>query len=296
MLEWDPGYVFARCWLSADAYRQGERAEAETHLGAIQGMAPPRMARWIARVRDQEGAGKADEAMRTWGRALAVAAKPGAAAAAIDEAAAPLAFIHLPRTAGNSLAQAIQAAYGGRAGRVHASDDVPEPMLARLAPDVAIIHGHMNHGIHRRIPVRYATVLREPIERCLSHFGLFRVQQQAQGRTVGFDEFLRRKYASNLQCGMLSGLFRRGPLQAGPALDLARAHLESFHVVGFFDRLDEFAHRLGLQTPLPHMNSYRSEFEPTAEQLEELRRINSADLQLYDWARKHFAGPSVVGQ
>ena len=99
-----------------------------------------------------------------------------------------LVSLHLPKTAGTSLRYAMRAHYGGRLLEDY---DAPPMQVARgrrelsavrsglasrrsLADDVVAIHGHflpVKYSIALRgRTARYATWLRDPVERVLSHY------------------------------------------------------------------------------------------------------------------------------
>ena len=207
---------------------------------------------------------------------------------------APIAFIHIPRTGGNSIGAAIRQTYGASAFRLKTNHAPTGELLVGMPPDVRVIYGHMPWGLHRFTPVRYATVLRDPIGRSLSHFALWRYQRvRKSGRTEppGFEEFLEKPFAADLQTRLLAGA---SPMDEMPsdALELARANLSDFAIVGFFEDLPAFARRMGLAGPLAHING-GARPPPTPAQVEALRQANPQDLELYAWARARFGEAQV---
>jgi hypothetical protein len=194
---------------------------------------------------------------------------------------APLAFIHLPRTAGRSIIQAIREAYGRH--RTYAFDlrRAPRREEAERIPDgVEVIYGHMAYGLHRHRPVRYATVIREPIARTLSHFRLFCFKRPTIAPDELVEPFLAGKWAANAQTRLLAGVLgqRREP-PIDEALEMALWHIQGFYRVEPFDRLDRFARGLGLGD-LPHVVESRERAVPPG-LMDELIRRNAADAALY---------------
>ncbi len=201
----------------------------------------------------------------------------------------PIAFIHLPRTAGTSIGVAIKDTYGGRRYKVKTFDSLSPNLASEIPRKAEIIYGHMPYGIHEMLPVRYATVLREPISRTLSQYRKYRLQKSQRGSTVDMFEFLRSDSWCNRQARMLSG----DPAEATRAsLERAKQNLETFEVVGFFDDLDAFAEKIGLAVPLPHVDSAVDSppADPTPLELKRIRANNRLDTELYEWAKARFGG------
>ena len=266
-------------------FKRGDAEVALQRLRGLPDLTPSQFQPQTRIAQSLERRGNVPAAIRAWTNALAAIARteltdrlPGA------ENDAPIAFIHLPRTGGNSLAEAVRAVHGPRAFTVKTRSAISDSDLALMPANLAFLRGHMNYGVHRDFPVRYSTVLREPIARCISHFELYRVQRAVQGWRSSFEEFITREWANNLQCQMLAGVLPTTG-RSRRLLETARKHLCDFFAVGFSDDLDDFARRLGLPTPLRRVNSYHSGWRPSETELKELRRRNWADLQLYAWAR-----------
>jgi hypothetical protein len=209
----------------------------------------------------------------------------------------PIALIHLPRTGGNSLREAAAAKLGRRMFYLKAAGDVLPEHVSQIPEDVSLIMGHMNHGLHRYRPVRYATVLRDPIQRALSDYQLWRVRRASRDQSAPFDgpdtigrPYIRKERADNVQTRMLAGVYlAEAMICAMDALELVKRNLEAFHLVGFTADLPGVARSLGLETP-PRLNRYVRDFELTPSQMGALWDQNRADLALFDWALKRFGG------
>lgn len=92
----------------------------------------------------------------------------------------PLFFIHVTKTAGGTLKQAMQKLKGHRVHFVYSQAD-----RAAIDPEKHdIIYGHYLWGIHSKfdVPPRYAMFVRNPIERVISHYYHLRnVEQKRLG-------------------------------------------------------------------------------------------------------------------
>ena len=201
----------------------------------------------------------------------------------------PIAFIHLPRTGGSSMGEAIKTRYEGRRYKVKVSAVLPADLAAAIPPRVEIIYGHMPYGLHEQLPVRYATVLREPVSRALSQYRAYQLQKAQRGQAVDMDDFMKSDSWVSVQTRKLSGL---PGYPNAESLARAKRHLETFEVVGFFEDLDGFAARIGLATPLPHVDNAgpSPRPDPTPQQLDRIRARNALDTELYEWALAKFGG------
>ncbi len=203
----------------------------------------------------------------------------------------PLAFMHMPRTGGTSISAAIDQRYGDKAFRVKSTSGDLAEIAAMVPRGVEVIHGHMNYGLHRHLPVRYATLLRDPVDRCVSHYQLYCKQRRnRREEPVPFNQFLDSKFARNLQCRFLAGVMSTY-VPAPELFARAKYNLARFEIVGFFDDLEGFAQRLGIEEPLPRLNGELANFEPTDEERDFARERNATGYELYDWAREHFLSP-----
>jgi hypothetical protein len=175
--------------------------------------------------------------------------------------------IHIPKTAGSALRRVLSKEYGERyrkAPNTFTHADVAEERLrARAAgeggePPLALA-GHIVFGLRAVLPPdsRFVTVLRDPVERTLSHYAYLVAPRDPVERPHGLldratpyrpelslAEALddRRYLPDNLQTRMI--VCRRSPFEELPAdaLEQAKEHLRSrFAFVGVTERFDEFA-------------------------------------------------------
>ncbi len=203
----------------------------------------------------------------------------------------PLCFVHIPRTAGRSIAQGFVETFGWRARRVKDWTTDFVEMGEALPRGTRVVFGHMNFGLHRAIPVRYATVLRDPVARYFSHFRLYWSQKARNGRaTPDFEAFAAKKRYHNLQTAVLSGTYKDGRPPPDEVLPLALANADSLAVVGFFDRLDAFAAAVGIRSMGRVVEAVRLDgFTPSAAQIALAEAHNATDIALYRALRARFA-------
>lgn len=137
--------------------------------------------------------------------------------------------MHVPKTAGTAFAEAIRAAYGNRVAFYYgAGHPETHPLLRQLgraatadqvaaleAAGIELLHGHFTAATFAEAvpdPARYWIVLREPVERTISHYHFFRDKHEAKsplGRQVasgalGLAAFAGNRSIRNLQMRYLA--------------------------------------------------------------------------------------------
>jgi hypothetical protein len=86
-----------------------------------------------------------------------------------------LIFLHLPKTAGSTLAKVIRRQYGANSClELYGSSSGQEITVlpGKEFSQVRVVIGHFHFGVHRFLssPANYLTVLRDPVERVISHY------------------------------------------------------------------------------------------------------------------------------
>ena len=89
-----------------------------------------------------------------------------------------LLLVHLPKTAGTTLAQLLRYHYSGGAfmgaGNVLSRPDEAEPRLQAIArkPAIRAASGHVSFGLAEQVlpDATFVTILREPVARTLSQY------------------------------------------------------------------------------------------------------------------------------
>jgi hypothetical protein len=235
----------------------------------------------------------------------------------------PVAFVHIPKTAGGTVTDMFARAWS-RAAVHDAGNFIKDP--ERSAMKVTrrpggwekwsraggrLVVGHVPYGLlqdHMPADTRYMTFLREPVDRALSHYhnhirltGTTMDQQRlARGLvlTASLEEAfeLRMPELMNLATRFLCG--RPSPMGELPAtaLDDAKANVAGFAFVGVQERFEEsvvlLQRRFGLGI-VPYVNRHVSLDRPAVEAITPEQRAliaehNRLDSDLYAFAEQLF--------
>jgi len=202
-------------------------------------------------------------------------------------------FIHVPKTGGSTLRTVLARQYGV-GSIVYCEPSSPNwpkgvSVLDFIKAEMAkrrlgLITGHFALGVHEytRRPVRYFSMVRDPLERELSNYyyaysyKAHPLREAIISGSLSFetylDRLLRNDHAS--QGHLLSGLY---PVRGGdPAMAANHNICESLSAFGVVERFDEsllfFGKQLGWRPPLyVRRNVTRLDDEKHAERQEKLR-------------------------
>jgi hypothetical protein len=234
--------------------------------------------------------------------------------------------MHIPKTAGTSLREALGQLYrpperlylykpSQLAGAVDPVRFADVPVERRAA--LRFVMGHFHYGLHTSIEgdSRYMTVLRDPVDRVISHYNHYvwtsrpdrRLAAHASGgpaRSVSAEEpllpleewiFESQLLHDNVMVRQIAG---RGGTPFGSCpddmLSDALEHIDSrFELVLVFDRMDlaPKALRSSIGVPVPeiaHRNATPAGLPQAASSpsvLEEIRELNQLDMKLYRTVR-----------
>ncbi len=183
-----------------------------------------------------------------------------------DPANETLVFVHMPKTGGSTLQRIVDRQFRGRmmftvegdsAGTVQASLARLESMDPAARRGIACLKGHIAFGVHRFFeqPVRYTTMVRDPVDRVVSHYFFTRstprhwLHRKVVEERLSLEDYVHlrmREGMANYYTRVLSGLVNWEDLTRAvadlstDALARARANLEAhFSVVGLTERFDE---------------------------------------------------------
>jgi hypothetical protein len=222
-----------------------------------------------------------------------------------------LVFLHIPKTAGSSLATSLVFNYPPER-TVHVDlIDRPAGDIENVVPteDLAharLIRGHLPYGVHTHVPRRceYITVLREPVARAISAykfilrnpaaFSSHPLHDPGAGGKFGLEGYLESEglgRQGNRQVRMLSAI-PSGDL-GRDALETAKHNLERFLVVGLTERFEEtfvlVRRALKLRVPFYATRLVGPPLEISDRAKELIREQNLLDLELYEFGRDLFA-------
>jgi hypothetical protein len=221
-----------------------------------------------------------------------------------------LAYLHIPKTAGTSVRIMFRDAglpYFEINDLAGAQEFVLMPRWRRQR--YRAVFGHMPYGVHRYEPsARYATFLRNPIERVISSFLYVQrvadhpLHERAKSGELTFEHFVRTwQSEDNGQTRQLANYllldpawwerFDSGALESR-RLDEAKATLDACEFVGLLENFDTDAPAFGrmFDVPLPddlyRLNVNGSTLPIDARMRSLLEQRNTLDFELYEYARK----------
>lgn len=243
-----------------------------------------------------------------------------------------LVFIHIPRTAGANLGEVLRAKFKAefmhypldRFGEEESNYNPGETFFKDMAYRIReaqkehehiYIQGHIPYGIHRYIesPVKYFTVVRDPVKRVWSRYNSY-----VNAQSYAIHKYWKRKYDLNFekileagelelcndQTRMIIGT-RRKEITDRDADDAIEKLVDEYTWVGttedFWKSGVEFSKSLGIEPKL-RFNETRVNAipwtigrHPTPERRDLIIKYNSQDQKVYEYIRDRRLGliPSV---
>lgn len=223
-----------------------------------------------------------------------------------------LVFVHIPKTAGMSLAQVIRRQFSARyIVNLNAPDTETLSKRWRAMPasrraSAKCVYGHfpLDPTIFDDRQVEYVTMLRDPVERCVSgyYYALRRPEHGLHAalnrERITLDQFVHTDYAAefyNAQTRMLSGT--NGPTATEESLERAKENLDRLlAVTGLTERFEETLLLCGaifgwnrLAFERINVNRWRPALRSVSSAtLARLESANSLDRALYSHAQRCF--------
>jgi len=211
----------------------------------------------------------------------------------------PLLFLHIPKTAGSTLAQVFKA--NAPSGKYFHFWNQPRVTELHLVPDKEVIFGHFRYGIHFYMPNQtayYATMLREPVERVISYyyFHLQDTQDPAHkfAKEHTFEEWLEESPAAqNEMTKSLSGI-RSEFYPSTETFEIAKHHLRSMRYVGLTERFDNSLALMKYYFGFKDLSydktkvGVKKPHDLDEKVREKIREKNRMDIELYEIAKEIF--------
>jgi len=217
-----------------------------------------------------------------------------------------LVFVHIRKTAGMTLRHILHRQYGGRRSvrllknfftdSERSRADV-ENIVNAVPDDLRVIHGHILYWDDLPWPdgTAFFTLLRNPIERALSHYYWLRARNSKFELPLE-DAIAQGAVPDNLQTRVIAGSNPPFGETSAEMLRTAIDHLARFSVVGLTERFDEsvalMTRTFGWQPRLYATANATPNRQPRAEIAPETLRLierhNALDVELYQHAKTKF--------
>lgn len=206
-------------------------------------------------------------------------------------------FVHIPKTGGSTLKFILRNSTFfrhcdlqplARSGIFSARDFAFMKTVFFFGVHTISGHSLRPFAVSFPEPVRYFTMIRDPYQRCLSHYQHIKRAWQRLGRDITFEDFIRNEKMTNVQVQRICG---------SPDLDEARKQLEkNYFFVGLTERFAESVTILRRLFPWPLVLQYqrlhitrdhtaREDVLNSESQMALLRQGNRLDLALYHFVR-----------
>src|SRR5918912_423372 len=248
------------------------------------------------------------------------------AESAVAEEERALLFLHIPKAGGTTLHSVIERQFAPavtfRITGMTPAQSIREfiNLPAERRYRIRLLMWHMPYGLHRylSVPATYITMLRDPIDRVVSHYYFVRrspgvaYHREVAASRMSLDDFVRERAAINAnndQTRLLSGVKKVNKKLWGEGqgvneeacdvdiLEIAKANIrDHFTLVGLAESFDESL--LLLRKRLGWRNVYYvkrnvtkgrpAKREVPRETISLIEKHNELDMALYEFARQRF--------
>ena len=216
-----------------------------------------------------------------------------------------LVFVHIQKTAGKTLRQILYRQYTrGRTRLVRnyfvapdISLNVVKGLAAEPPEDLRVIHGHILFWPDVEWPegTRFLTILRDPVERVISHYYWNRARSSRFRKTLE-DALIEGSIPDNLQTRVLAAQMPAFGETTNEMLEEALRSLKRLTVVGLTERFDESfvlaTRSLGWRRMLYRKENVTPDRKPqdeiSSKAIDLIRRYNALDIELYRSGSKRF--------
>jgi hypothetical protein len=222
-------------------------------------------------------------------------------------------FLHIPKTAGTTLVRILHRQYaktGFVSIKAGTSFENAKLQIVREEEErFRLVYGHVPFGIHDALtrPVRYFTLVRDPVDRVLSHYYFarsypaHRLYKEITEKRMTLRDYVASGITGELangQTALLAGQKQDAPSGDLSLLECAQANIMShFAAAGVIEDFDRtiilFKLALGWRKPLVYESANVTAGRPDAnaideETLEAIRSQNRLDELLYRFIRDRF--------
>jgi len=222
-----------------------------------------------------------------------------------------LIFLHIPKAAGTTLHRIIERQYHADAcfsidgANVYESIETFKQLSEPERESITCLKGHMPFGLHVHLsqPCAYVTILRDPVERMISHYYFVLrsphhyLYEQVTSQNMTLEDYVRSDLSPELHNGQTKLLAGNEKMPPPHMLEVAYRNLrEHFIFVGLTEKFDEslvlMKRRLGWSRIYYTQINVNPNRPPKSEisdsTVRAIERNNEKDLELYAFARQLF--------
>ena len=218
--------------------------------------------------------------------------------------ASPIIFMHVTKTAGGSLKEALATASGLNPFFAYEKKDI-EALVQKDVRDMKMIYGHVVFGLHEKLGVfpKYACFVRDPVRRTISHYYHLRNVDESEAgnfirKSADIDDFFQNfSYweFSNLMAKVISGFGDQKFDSEEILFSAAKKNIDNwFTFVGFQEHFSTSVRRLSdiLGTKLEikdQVNVGEYSYKEIANStIDKISALNKVDVALYEYCLKKF--------